>query len=42
MQVPAPFEYLRATSVEHAIGLLLTLGYTNKTIRAERFGPTGA
>ncbi|MET0838231.1 MAG: oxidoreductase, partial [Marmoricola sp.] len=28
--------------VEHAIGLLLTLGYTNKTIRAERFGPTGA
>ena len=28
--------------VEHAIGVLLTLGYTNKTIRAERFGPTGA
>ena len=28
--------------VEHAIGLLLTLGYTNRNIRAERFGPTGA
>jgi ferredoxin-NADP reductase len=27
--------------VEHAIGLLLTLGYTNRTIRAERFGPSG-
>jgi ferredoxin-NADP reductase len=32
---PTPF-------VEHAIGRLLTLGYTNRTIRAERFGPTGA
>ncbi len=31
---PTPF-------VEHAIGRLLELGYTNKTIRAERFGPTG-
>jgi ferredoxin-NADP reductase len=28
--------------VEHTIGLLLGLGYTNKTIRAERFGPSGA
>ena len=28
--------------VEHVIGRLLQLGYTNKTIRAERFGPTGA
>jgi ferredoxin-NADP reductase len=27
--------------VEHSIGLLLSLGYTNKTIRAERFGPSG-
>ncbi len=26
MQVPAPFEYERATSVEHAIGLLERLG----------------
>ena len=26
MQVPAPFEYLRATSVEHAIGLLVRHG----------------
>ena len=32
---PTPF-------VEHAIGRLLELGYTNRTIRAERFGPTGA
>jgi ferredoxin-NADP reductase len=28
--------------VEHSIGLLLGLGFTNKTIRAERFGPTGS
>ena len=28
--------------VEHTIGLLLGLGFTNKTIRAERFGPSGA
>jgi ferredoxin-NADP reductase len=28
--------------VEHAIGRMLTLGYTNRTIRAERFGPSGA
>ena len=28
--------------VEHTIGLLLTLGFTNKTIRAERFGPSGS
>jgi ferredoxin-NADP reductase len=27
--------------VEHAIGRLLDLGYPNKTIRAERFGPSG-
>jgi ferredoxin-NADP reductase len=27
--------------VEHVIGRLLTLGYTNRTIRAERFGPSG-
>ena len=26
MQVPAPFEYERATSVDHAIGLLERLG----------------
>jgi ferredoxin-NADP reductase len=31
---PTPF-------VEHAIGRLLELGYSNKSIRAERFGPTG-
>ena len=28
--------------VEHTIGLLLELGFTNKTIRAERFGPSGS
>jgi ferredoxin-NADP reductase len=28
--------------VEHAIGLLLSLGHIDKSIRAERFGPTGA
>ena len=28
--------------VEHVIGRLLSLGYTNRTIRAERFGPSGA
>jgi ferredoxin-NADP reductase len=27
--------------VEHTIRLLLDLGYTNRTIRAERFGPSG-
>ena len=27
--------------VEHVIGRLLALGHTNKTIRAERFGPSG-
>lgn len=27
--------------VEHVIGRLLALGYTNRTIRAERFGPSG-
>ena len=27
--------------VEHTIGHLLSIGYTNKTIRAERFGPSG-
>jgi ferredoxin-NADP reductase len=32
---PTPF-------VEHAIGALLRLGHTNRSIRAERFGPTGA
>ena len=31
---PTPF-------VEHSIGRLLALGYANKTIRAERFGPSG-
>jgi ferredoxin-NADP reductase len=28
--------------VEHTIGLLLALGFTNKNIRAERFGPSGS
>jgi ferredoxin-NADP reductase len=28
--------------VEHSIGLLLGLGFTNKSIRAERFGPSGS
>lgn len=28
--------------VEHAIGRLLSIGYTGRTIRAERFGPSGA
>src|SRR6476469_289560 len=28
--------------VEHTIGLLLALGYPDTTIRAERFGPSGA
>jgi ferredoxin-NADP reductase len=27
--------------VEHAIDRLLSIGYTNRTIRAERFGPSG-
>ena len=32
MQVPAPFDYLRATSVEHAIGLLARLGNTARVV----------
>jgi aerobic carbon-monoxide dehydrogenase medium subunit len=32
MQVPAPFEYERATSVEHAIGLLDRLGETARLV----------
>ncbi|HEU0241981.1 MAG TPA: xanthine dehydrogenase family protein subunit M [Micromonosporaceae bacterium] len=32
MQVPAPFEYERATSVEHAIGLLSRLGNTARLV----------
>jgi aerobic carbon-monoxide dehydrogenase medium subunit len=32
MQVPAPFDYLRATSVEHAIGLLARLGNTARLV----------
>ena len=32
MQVPAPFEYERATSVEHAIGLLERLGPTARLV----------
>ncbi len=32
MQVPSPFEYERATSVEHAIGLLERLGRTARLI----------
>lgn len=32
MQVPAPFEYERATSVEHAIGLLERLGSTARLV----------
>ena len=32
MQVPAPFEYERATSIEHAIGLLERLGPTARLI----------
>jgi aerobic carbon-monoxide dehydrogenase medium subunit len=32
MQVPAPFEYERATSVEHAIGLLARLGDSARLI----------
>ncbi len=32
MQVPAPFEYERATSVEHAIGLLGRLGDSARLI----------
>jgi hypothetical protein len=32
MQVPAPFEYERATSVEHAIGLLSRLGSTARLV----------
>jgi carbon-monoxide dehydrogenase medium subunit len=32
MQVPAPFEYERATSVDHAIGLLDRLGSTSRLV----------
>lgn len=32
MQVPAPFDYVRATSVEHAIGLLTRLGNTARLV----------
>ena len=32
MQVPAPFEYERATSVDHAIGLLDRLGDTARLV----------
>lgn len=32
MQVPAPFEYARATSVEHAVGLLERLGSTARLV----------
>ncbi len=32
MQVPAPFDYERATSVEHAIGLLARLGATARLV----------
>jgi carbon-monoxide dehydrogenase medium subunit len=32
MQVPAPFDYLRATSVEHAVGLLARLGDTARLV----------
>lgn len=41
---PPPRAYVCGPTgfVEHAIGALLRLGYTNKTIRAERFGPSGS
>jgi len=41
---PAPRAYVCGPTgfVEHTIGLLLRLGYSNKTIRAERFGPSGS
>ena len=32
MQVPAPFEYRRATSVEHAIGLLVRHGAETRLV----------
>src|SRR6476661_5883955 len=32
MQVPAPFEYERATSVEHAIGLMERLGSSSRLV----------
>jgi CO/xanthine dehydrogenase FAD-binding subunit len=32
MQVPAPFDYERATSVDHAIGLLARLGPTARLV----------
>jgi ferredoxin-NADP reductase len=40
---PPPRAYVCGPTafVEHAIRLLLDLGYTNKNIRAERFGPSG-
>jgi ferredoxin-NADP reductase len=41
---PSPRAYVCGPTafVEHAIGRLLDLGYTNRAIRAERFGSTGA
>ncbi len=41
---PPPRAYVCGPTafVEHTIGRLLELGYTNHSIRAERFGPTGA
>ena len=40
---PPPRAYVCGPTafVEHAIRALLELGYTNRTIRAERFGPSG-
>lgn len=40
---PPPRAYVCGPTafVEHAIRALLVLGYTNRTIRAERFGPSG-
>ncbi len=40
---PKPRAYVCGPTgfVEHVIGRLLELGYTNRTIRAERFGPSG-
>src|SRR5215468_9671609 len=32
MQVPAPFDYVRATSIDHAIGLLARLGPTARLV----------
>ena len=36
MQVPGPFEYERATSVEHAIGLLDRLGEDARIVAGGR------